>query len=186
MKKFLFAAATGLFLFAISCKDTTTSSTNSTEEKNSARNKEVYRAIETGDVSKLDSFIDKNIVDHSEMGDIHGLDSLKKMFVEMHNKFSGLKMEPIAQATSADGEYHFAWFKMTGTCTDSSMGMPAGTKMDMNGVDVVKIKNDKAVEHWGFADPKDMMKMMGGNHKMNMKMDNKMDNKMKMNDSSKM
>ncbi|MEJ7682905.1 MAG: hypothetical protein WKG06_34625 [Segetibacter sp.] len=32
----------------------------------------------------------------------------------------------------------------------------------MNSVDVVKIKNGKATDHWTFNDPNDMMKMMSG------------------------
>lgn len=183
MKKIFFAVTIAMLCFLISCKDTSTGSTttNSNAERNTARNKEVYRAIETGDVSKLDSFIDKDIVDH-EHGEIKGIDSLKKMFADMHNHMSGLKMELVTDATSANGEYHFAWYKMKGTCTDGSMGMPAGTKMDMTGVDVVRIKDNKAVEHWGFSDPNEMMKMM----KSMPPMDHKMDNKMAPKDSTKM
>ncbi len=36
----------------------------------------------------------------------------------------------------------------------------SNTKMDMTTVDVVKFKDGKAVEHWSYMDPKDMMKMM--------------------------
>ena len=49
---------------------------------------------------------------------------------------------------------------MTGTTKDSSMGMPANTPIDRMGVDVVRIENGMAVEHWSFDDPRDMMKMM--------------------------
>ena len=140
----------------------------------------VYEAMKTGDVSKLDSFIDKDIIDHGH-GGVKGIDSLKAMFADMHNHMSGLNFEIVTDATSANGEYHFTWYKMQGTCTDGSMGMPAGTKMDMTGVDLVKIKNDKAVEHWSFANPEEMMKMMG-EHKMDPNMDH---SKMNMQDSTK-
>lgn len=166
MKKFLFSAAAGLLCFFISCTDSSTKTTSDTQsEKNTMHNREVYRAMETGDVSKLDSFIDKDIVDHTDRGDVKGIDTLKKMFTQMHNGVKDLKMDIISEASNDD--YHFAWFHMTGTTADASMGMPAGTNMDMNGIDVVKIKDGKAVEHWAFADPKEMMKMMGGgNHDM--------------------
>ena len=78
----------------------------------------------------------------------------------MHNQFKDLKFDVIADATSANGEYHFSWAKMSGTCTVASMGMPAGTHMNMSSVDVVRIKDDKAVEHWSFNDPKEMMEMV--------------------------
>jgi len=48
---------------------------------------------------------------------------------------------------------------VTGTANDNSMGMTAGNKMDDKSVDVVKIKDGKMVEHWGFLDWQDVMKM---------------------------
>lgn len=41
-------------------------------------------------------------------------------------------------------------------------GMPANAKFDMNSVQVVKIVNGKATDHWMYENPQDMMKMMGG------------------------
>ncbi len=161
MKKFLFSIATAILCFFVSCKDNDTaetSNTHSNNEKNIANNKEVYRAMETGDVSRLDSIIDKDIIDHGDMGDIKGIDTLKRMFSQMHNRVKNLKMESIAEATS--GDYHFAYVRMRGTTNDASMGIPAGTEMDMTGIDLVKIKDGKAVEHWGFTQGRDMMKMM--------------------------
>ena len=182
MKSFLFSAVTATFCLLISCKDTGTANTasvNSDNEKNRANSKEIYRAIETGDVTKLDSIIDKDIVDHGDMGDMHGIDTLKKLFVQYHNQVKDLKMEPIADAT--DGDYHFTYFRMTGTAADASMGVPAGTKMDMTGVDMVKIKDGKATEHWGFAQGRDMMKMMSMNPTMKPCMDKMMEMQNKMN-----
>jgi hypothetical protein len=39
---------------------------------------------------------------------------------------------------------------------------PVGTAgpYDMNGIEVVRFKDGKAVEHWAFMDARDMMKMM--------------------------
>jgi predicted SnoaL-like aldol condensation-catalyzing enzyme len=39
------------------------------------------------------------------------------------------------------------------------MSMPAGSSMDNKQVDVVKIKDGKMVEHWGFLNWEDVMKM---------------------------
>ena len=174
-------------IYFISCTDTSTTSTSASNmdsqaEKNRVHSKEVYQAMETGDVSKLDTFIDKDIVDHE--GNMHGLDTLKKMFANMHNAIKDLKVETIANATGDD--YNFAYVRMTGTAADASMGMPAGTKIDRTYVDVVKMKDGKAVEHWGYVDQNEMMKMMGkdmspGDHRMekNDKMEPKKDTVMK-------
>ena len=63
---------------------------------------------------------------------------------------------------------------------DASMGMPAGSKMDEKGVDVIKLKDGKMVEHWGFVDPVAMMK-----HMQSMPMNDKMDKNEDMKDSMK-
>ena len=184
MKKLFFATACIIFCLLMSCKESTTSGSmdnNSQAEKNKANSKEIYHAIETGDVSGLDSIVDKDFVDHSgPNGDVKGLDSLKKMFSQMHSQIDNIKIESFSNATS--GDYNFDLNRMTGTTNSAFMGMPANTKFDMTGVDVVKIKNGKAVEHWAYVDPNEMMKMMqnmktdqnmqpGAENKMNGKMD---------------
>ena len=161
MKKVLFATSTILVCFLISCKDG--SDSNSQNEKNLANNREVYKAIETGDVSKIKDYIDKDAVDHAAGAngqDIKGGDSIIAMLGNIHNSFTDLKMEVIADATN--GDYVFTLSRLTGTTTaNPGMGMPPNKKIDSKSVDVVKIKDGKATDHWSFEDPKEMMAMMG-------------------------
>jgi predicted ester cyclase len=49
---------------------------------------------------------------------------------------------------------------MSGTAKTDGMGMKAGQKVEMTSVDIAKFKDGKAVEHWIYMDPNDMMKMM--------------------------
>lgn len=137
----------------------------SQNEKNLANNKEIYKAIETGDVSKIKDYIDKDAVDHGggpNGQDVKGSDSIIAMLGSIHKSFTDLKMEVIADATN--GDYLFTLVRLTGTTTaNPGMGMPPNKKMDSKSVDVVKIKNGKAIEHWEFVDPKEMMAMMGTN-----------------------
>ncbi|MGH2566421.1 MAG: ester cyclase [Ginsengibacter sp.] len=166
MKKLFLSIAIITFCFLISCNQPssnsdTNSAATSQAEKDKAGTMAVYKAIETGDVSGLDSVIDKDAIDHSggpNGAEIKGLDSIKAMFTQMHDNMSDLKIESIANAT--DGDYNFDLNHMTGTTKNAFMGMPANTKIDMMSVDVVKIKDGKAVEHWGYQDPNEMMKMM--------------------------
>ena len=52
---------------------------------------------------------------------------------------------------------------MKGTTTATpSMGFPASTKFDSRSVDVVKLKDGKAQEHWAFMSMPDVMMMMRG------------------------
>ncbi|NEU10142.1 ester cyclase [Flavihumibacter sp. R14] len=120
----------------------------------------VYKGIETGDLSVMDKFVSKDIVDHGGPQDVKGLENVKKMLADIHNHFSSLKLTLISDAVSADGMYHFALGRMTGTTKDATMGLPANTPVDRMSVDVVRIENGMAVEHWSFDDPREMMKMM--------------------------
>lgn len=172
MKKGLLALACMFML--LSCNDSATDDTKDgvgttadndraeLEKRNSQTTREVYRAIETGDVSKLDSFISKDVVDHEGNNgkDVVGLDSLKYHLGKMHTYFDGLKMEVLSEGTSSDGNYHFAMARMRGKSKENPWGMPVGIDVDDTFVDVVKIKDGMATEHWGFMSMKDMYEMM--------------------------
>ena len=97
-----------------------------------------------------------------------GGDSIKHMLADMHNHVKDLKFDIISEAT--DGDYIFSLVHVSGTTTDAMFGPPTGTKMDEKSVDVVKVKDGKMVEHWGFVDPNEMMKRMSGMPAMDKKM----------------
>ncbi len=174
MKKILFLL-TAMAVF-ISCNENsgspTVATTNETNEganhaKNTEQVKEVYRAIETGDVSKLDSFIAEDFVDHNgnpDGSDIKGRDSVKKMLSQIHTFFEdGLKMDFISDALSSDGSYHYSTVRMKGKAKANPWGMPVGSEVDDTSVDVVKLRDGVATEHWGFmsmGDFNEIMKMM--------------------------
>lgn len=66
------------------------------------------------------------------------------------------------------------------------MGFPPSTKMDSRSVDVVKLKDGKAQEHWAFMSMPDVMMMKGNGGMPPMdKMDMHSADKMPMKDSAK-
>lgn len=165
MKKIIFALA-GMTLF-VACNDTSvagTSKTNDSTATTYTKNSEaIYHAIETGDTSNLNDFIAEDIVDHNGGNngqDIRGRDSVKAMLAQIHTYFDNFSIERISEATSADGNYHFALVRFRGTAKQNPWGMPMGMKMDDTYVDVVKISNNKATDHWGFMSNGDIMEMM--------------------------
>jgi hypothetical protein len=161
MKKFLFVAASLLLL--ASCKNTSQIPTASSTQAqvNAQHSLEVYKALETGDVSKLDSFLAKDFVDHGGADgiDLKGRDSIKLRIADLHTHFTGLKFDVLSQST-ADNGYHFALVKMTGTTKDSLIGVLPGTKIQSTSVDVVKVKDGMATEHWSFIDQKRVVEMV--------------------------
>ena len=122
-------------------------------------------AIGTGDFSKAKEWLAVDAVDHGgnpDGSDVKGRDSIIAMLQQVNKCFQpGLAMKSVVQAV--DGDYLFSLTEMNGTTTATpGMGMPPNTKMDMKSVDVIKIKDGKATDHWSYMSPADMMKMMPG------------------------
>jgi len=158
MKKLFFILTIGSVTSLISC-NSDSGGMSATAKKNKEVNEAITKAYESGDFSKMGDYIATDAVDHGgETGDIKGLDSIVATMKRSHDQMPDMKFETIR--TMADDEYVMTWFKATGTAKTDGMGMKAGQKMDMASVDVAKFKDGKAVEHWIFMDPSEMMKMM--------------------------
>ena len=157
MKKILFILSAGFVFFLASCGSKKEAAGTSDEaKKNLDAFHTVSEAFKTGDISKIDSVVASDFVDHSGMHGEGNRDSLKAM-VTMMSMDKSAKSEAILE--QANDEYVTGWLHMTGT-NDGSMG-PKGTPYDMNSVEIVKFNKDgKAVEHWTFISTGDMMKMM--------------------------
>ena len=163
MKKNYIVAFAAIICVSYSCKEMHKEMMNepSTADKYKASNAIIYKAIETGDMSKIDSIIPKDAIDHAGMNgkDVVGLDSIKAELAPMHTMFKNLKMEVLSSAT--DGAYSMERVRMTGTAlVQMDAFTPPGTNVDMTSLEVVKWKDGKAVEHWTYMDSKDVAKMM--------------------------
>ena len=128
-------------------------------KKNLDNARAIAKSFETKDISKLDDYIDKDIVDHASPGvETKGIENVKKMFQEMQGTMSNSKMEIVKEI--ADDDYAFQWMKESWTQTKESMGMKPGD-YSFNMIEVSKFNGDsKVTEHWSFMDVNDMMKMM--------------------------
>lgn len=153
MQKFLIVTFV-LFCFA-SCKgpDSTTAKTDDMAQKNLAGARTIAAAFESGNTASLDSVVADDFLDHRDMGDIKGKDSLKALVNMIHNNMKDMKMETIREV--GDDEYVFQLMRYTGS-SEGSIGMPAGP-YDMNIIEVSKFKDGKAVEHWAYKEMKEMM-----------------------------
>lgn len=125
-------------------------------KKNLAAFHTVDNAFMTGDISQIDSVVASDFVDHGEKGD-GNRDSLKAMIAAMKKSDKDTKSE--TKKEFADDEYVMGWMHWTGTSDGSMEGMPAGP-YDMAEIEVVRFKDGKAVEHWSFMEPRELMKMM--------------------------
>ena len=152
MRKIFFLLSAAFFGFLPACNEkasTTSGEMSDAAKKNLDAFHAVAKAFETGDVSQIDSVVAKDFRDHRPYGDVIGPDSLKTLITMMKNAGT---MKSEIKKELADDEYVMAWMRWTGITTVPMDGMPAGP-VDMNGVEVVRFKDGKAVEHWAFMPP---------------------------------
>ena len=140
-------AAGTLFLFSCSSGG----GMSATAKKNKEVNAAIMKAYETGDFSKMGDYIAADAVDHGgENGDVKGLDNIVSEMKRYKSMVTDMKSTIIHEM--ADDEYVMTWATMSAKMN--------GAPMTMSSVDVSKFKDGKAVEHWVFMNPMDMMKMM--------------------------
>ena len=135
--------------------------TDSVKEKSIENYKAVTAMFNTGKTDDLGKYVDSNMVDHTpDPGRKQGLSGLKEMIGGMRAGFPDLKMT--VKDITVDNGMIWAHVNMTGTNTGSMMGMPpTGKKMDINGVDIIKVTNGKATDQWGYYQERLMMEQMG-------------------------
>ena len=87
----------------------------------------------------------------------------------MKQNFSEIKFD--IQQEAVNGDNLFVLSKFTGTTSATPPpGMQPNQKIEMTGVDVLKFNSEgKFTDHWTFNDPREMMKMMGGDKPMDNK-----------------
>jgi predicted ester cyclase len=163
MKKLSFLTVIAFVIFVSSCSNQDGHSEQA--KKNLEANHGIIKAFETKDFSKLGDYIAEDFVDHAgETGDIRGLANARAEFERM---VAGLESDTtIIIKELADDEFVMSWLRFTGTLSKDMMGMKAGSKYDMAAVELTKFKDGKAVEHWTFMQPADMMNMMGSQQQM--------------------
>jgi predicted ester cyclase len=155
MKQLIFAVSAFLCVSLIACNSD--NSSNSGNDKNLSTSRDIFKGIETGDTNKLSS-IPPDCVDHAgPMGEVHNGDSIKAMLAGMHSHVKDLKIDIINDVAS--GDYVYTWSKWTGTALDSSMGFAPNQPFTTTGVDILKFRDGKPAEHWGFIDQKEVMDM---------------------------
>jgi SnoaL-like polyketide cyclase. len=169
MNRLLIAKISCCFIFLLSCKhfqahmDSATSSEGDSTARNAAETNRantvtIFKGIEKGDVSAMDNILTSDAIDHSDAGDVKGIEAIKKQLNDIHNHFNNLKFDLLSDAT--DGNYHFSLVKLSGTTKDTWMGMPAGTSISDTSIGLEKVTNGKVSEHWRFSNVQEMMKMM--------------------------
>jgi predicted ester cyclase len=117
--------------------------------------------LSQGKLEVIDELVADDFVEHQAMpGMPEGKDALRT-FTEMFRAgFPDMKVETLA--TAVDGDEVWIHSRMTGTHQGELMGIePTGKKVDVMMFDRIRMRDGKAVEHWGASDDLGMMTQLG-------------------------
>ncbi|TMI84012.1 MAG: nuclear transport factor 2 family protein, partial [Bacteroidetes bacterium] len=143
MKKLLVPFVILFVVFCTSCSNQQ-SGMSDRAKKNLETATAVAKMFESHDWSKTGDYIAADAVDHSgPRGEVKGLDNIKAQFNEFGNSMSDMKNEVVKEV--ADDEYVFQWMKESWTQTKDEMGMKAGSKMNMDAIEVSKFNSEGKV-----------------------------------------
>jgi steroid delta-isomerase-like uncharacterized protein len=130
-------------------------------EENKALVRTFYERVSAGDMSVVDELVADDLVEHEEFPGIPSNKEGVKLFFEMFRAaFPDMNME--ARETVAEGDLVSARFVFTGTHRGEFMGVPAtGKRVEVEGFDLVRVRDGLATEHWGQMDAMALMQQLG-------------------------
>jgi predicted ester cyclase len=134
----------------------------SLQEKNKASMTQAYEYFNANNWDKLgEASIASDIMDHNPTpGQKPGFAGVRESFTMFRKGFPDLTMTP--NALVAEGDWVCARLTLTGTQKGEWMGMKAsGKKFTIQGFDLVRWQNGRAVERYGTFDNAAMMMQLG-------------------------
>jgi len=132
------------------------------EDENMMQMKKFYsEVVNKGNLALIDEFCSKDFVEHEGLPtEKKGVEGVKDFFKMYKTAFPDLKFE-VGQMIAKDDKV-VSYISITGTNKGEFMGKPAtGKRINLEGIDIVRFENGKAVEHWGVTDTMTMMKQLG-------------------------
>lgn len=123
----------------------------------------VFGMFASGDATGIEDCIAENFIEHAPPPPgvtSTGIQGLKDIIALMHTAYPDMKMTVLSSAMNGDMAY--VHYNQKGTNSGPMGPMPAtGKTIDVNGVDIIRWQNGKAVEHWGYWDETTMMQQLG-------------------------
>lgn len=117
--------------------------------------------VNKGNLDMIDQLMSEEFVDHEEFPGMEpGREGCKKFFAMMREAFPDLRFD--VQFMLSEGDRVVAYITMSGTQQAEFMGIPAsGKSFKTDSIDIIRIVDGKAVEHWGVTDALTMMQQLG-------------------------
>jgi predicted ester cyclase len=114
-----------------------------------------------GKVEVIDELVADEYVEHQGFPGLEPTKEGLKNFVQLfHAGFSDIKVETLS--VGVDGDEMWVHSVFTGTHTGDFAGIaPTGKSVTMAMMDRVRVRDNKAIEHWGVSDDLGMMTQLG-------------------------
>lgn len=122
----------------------------------------IYELINTGDIDGFGDLLADDFVEHEEIPGLEPTrEGVTQMFRMYRAAFPDLHME--LEEALPSGDKVVGRVRATGTHTgEAFMGIPAsGKRIDTQLIDIMRIEDGRAREHWGVMDALSMMQQLG-------------------------
>ena len=134
------------------------------EQRNEQRTREFLDELfNKGNFAAIEEYLTPDFNDHTlSPGQEPGLEGFRNWVMDYRAAFPDLKVT-VERLISRD-DFVVIHLRQQGTNSGpwKSMGMPAtGRTIDFRGLDLVRIKDGRATEHWGYIDEMTMMQQLG-------------------------
>jgi predicted ester cyclase len=118
-------------------------------------------ALSQGKIDVIDELVADDYIEHQEFPGLTPDKEGLKGFIKMNrDAFPDLTVEILGVAV--DGDEVWVHAVMTGTHKGDLAGIaPTGKSVRLEMIDRVKVRDGKAVEHWGVSDDLGMMTQLG-------------------------
>jgi steroid delta-isomerase-like uncharacterized protein len=114
------------------------------------------------DLGVVDEFFAPDFVSHTNPpGLAEGVEGVRSFFAMFRDAMPDVEVR--IDELIVDGDRAAVATTITGTHTGELLGMPAtGRRLEVVGVDLIRVRNGKIVEHRGLTDTVGLMRQLGG------------------------
>jgi predicted ester cyclase len=118
--------------------------------------------LEARDPAVVDDFFAPDFVSHNNPpGFPPGVDGVKRFFATFRDAFPDVSVQ--IDEIVADGDRAAVATTFTGTHEGELMGVaPTGRRVSVTGIDIVRVKDSRIVEHRGLTDIVGLMRQLTG------------------------
>lgn len=131
-----------------------------TQDNTQALRRLLDEAFSKGNLSVADEVMTPDCIEHQNGAPGSGPEAVKQVVTGLRSSFPDLKLH--IEDIVTVGDCVWARVKARGTDTGGVGGMPpTGRSVEIDVIDIVRVRDGKIAEHWGVADRLGMLQQIG-------------------------